>query len=64
MLVYLENLVLGKTDHADSVLVWGKDGRKYILVALIEDAGGEQIIRDLVEPIEKVIKKSRSLETT
>lgn len=50
--------------HADSVLVWGKDGRKYILVALIEDANGEQIIRDLVEPIEKIIKKSRSLETT
>ncbi|MDT0295676.1 serine hydrolase [Mesonia ostreae] len=53
-----------KNYHADSVLVWGKDGRKYILVALIEDANGEQIIRDLVEPIEKVIKKSRSLETT
>ncbi|WP_233357681.1 serine hydrolase [Haloflavibacter putidus] len=50
--------------HADSALVWGKDGRKYIIVALIEDANGEQIIRDLVEPIEKIIKKSRSLETT
>jgi beta-lactamase class A len=50
--------------HADSVLVWGKDGRKYILVALIEDPNGEQIIRDLVVPVENIIKKSRSLETT
>ena len=50
--------------HADSALVWGKDGRKYILVALVEDPNGEQIIRDLVVPLENIIKKSRSLETT
>lgn len=50
--------------HADSALVWGKGGRRYILVALVEDANGEQIIRDLVVPVEKVIKKSLSLETT
>ena len=50
--------------HADSALVWGKDGRKYILVALVEDPNGEQIIRDLVVPVENIIKKSRSLETT
>ncbi|MFD2432535.1 serine hydrolase [Mesonia maritima] len=50
--------------HADSALVWGKDGRKYIVVALIQDERGEQIIRDLIVPVEKVIKKSRSLETT
>ncbi|MFD1314992.1 serine hydrolase [Namhaeicola litoreus] len=47
-----------KTYHSDSVLVWGKD-RKYILVALIDDGGGEQIIRDLVVPLESVISKSR-----
>ncbi len=41
--------------HADSVLIWDKK-RKYILVALIESDSGEQIIRDLVYPIEKVIK--------
>lgn len=47
-----------KTYHSDSILVWGKDSnRRYILVALIEDANGEQIIRDLVKPIEKVLKK-------
>ncbi|MBW2960527.1 serine hydrolase [Mesonia aestuariivivens] len=50
--------------HADSALVWGKDGRKYIVVALIEDPNGEQIIRDLIVPVENIIKKSRSLETT
>lgn len=49
-----------KNFHSDSVLVWGPD-RKYILVALIDDSHGEQIIRDLVVPLEKAIKKSRSL---
>jgi beta-lactamase class A len=45
-----------KTYHSDSVLVWGKDlDRRYILVALIDDPSGEQIIRDLVKPIEKVL---------
>ena len=47
-----------KTYHSDSILVWGKDpSRRYILVALIDDANGEQIIRNLVKPIEKVLKK-------
>lgn len=46
-----------KTYHSDSVLVWDKEtNRKYILVALIDDASGEQIIRDLVIPIDKLIK--------
>lgn len=49
-----------KNWHSDSVLVWGPK-RKYILVALIDDASGEQIVRDLVIPLEKVMKKSRSL---
>jgi beta-lactamase class A len=42
--------------HSDSVLVWGPDGRKYILVALIDDPDGEQIIRDLVAPVEEVLR--------
>jgi len=47
-----------KTYHSDSILVWGKENdRRYILVALLDDANGEQIIRDLVKPIEKVLKK-------
>lgn len=43
-----------KSWHADSVLVWGKT-RKYILVALVEDDNGEQIIRDIVIPVERAI---------
>lgn len=49
-----------KNYHSDSVLVWGPD-RKYILVALIDNALGEQIIRDLVVPLENVMKKTRTL---
>ncbi len=45
--------------HSDSVLVWGKEpNRRYILVALIDDANGEQIIRNLVRPVEKALKKA------
>jgi beta-lactamase class A len=46
--------------HSDSALVWGPN-RKYIIVALIDYDYGEQVIRDLVIPLEKVLKKSRSL---
>ncbi|MCF7560933.1 class A beta-lactamase-related serine hydrolase [Sabulilitoribacter multivorans] len=50
--------------HSDSILVWGNDPeRRYILVALIDDADGEHIIRSLVKPIEKALKAS-SVETT
>ncbi len=49
-----------KNWHSDSVLVWGPE-RRYILVALIDDSHGEQIVRDLVIPVEKAMKKSRSL---
>lgn len=46
-----------KTYHSDSILVWGNNpSRRYILVALIDDTNGEQIIRNLVKPIEKVLK--------
>ncbi|GAA0871700.1 hypothetical protein GCM10009117_08460 [Gangjinia marincola] len=49
-----------KNYHADSVLVWGPE-RKYIIVALVDNDFGEQIIRNLVKPLEKVLKDSRSL---
>ncbi|MFC2102571.1 serine hydrolase [Bacteroidota bacterium] len=42
--------------HSDSILVWEQDGRKYIVVALIEDPDGEKIIRDLAYVIEDVLK--------
>ena len=45
-----------RTYHSDSILVWGKDpNRRYILVAIVDDASGEKIIRDLVRPVEKVL---------
>ncbi|QRM90557.1 hypothetical protein FG167_15395 [Lacinutrix sp. WUR7] len=48
-----------RTYHSDSILVWGNDpNRRYILVALIDDANGEQIIRSLVHPIENALKKN------
>lgn len=51
------------TYHSDSVLVWGNPSRRYILVALIDNGNGEQIIRDLVIPVEEVLKKkSNSLK--
>lgn len=50
-----------KNFHADSALVWGPE-RRYIIVALIDDNLGEQITRNLVEPVEKVLRKSRTLK--
>ena len=41
--------------HADSVLVWEGDGRRYILTGLIEDPRGEQILRDLLPAAEEVL---------
>ncbi len=49
-----------KSFHADSVLVWGPE-RSYILVALVNDPNGESIIRNLVLPLENVLKKSRTV---
>lgn len=48
-----------KTYHSDSVLVWGDDpDHRFILVALVDDPNGEHIIRELVKPAEKVLKKN------
>lgn len=47
-----------KNFHSDSALVWGPD-RKYIIVALIDDGYGEQIMRNLVRPLDRVLYKSR-----
>ena len=50
-----------KNWHSDSVLVWGAGWRRYIVVALIEDPRGEQIIRELIPAVEDVLKsQSRS----
>lgn len=46
-----------KSYHSDSILVWGNEpSRRYILVALIDDENGEQIIRNLIKPVEKALK--------
>ena len=42
--------------HSDSALVWGPN-RQYIIVALIDNDYGEQIIRKLVKPLERVLNK-------
>ena len=44
-----------KVWHADSVLVWGPEWRRYILVGMVEDPQGEQILRNLVIAVEEVL---------
>ncbi len=44
-----------RTYHSDSVLVWGPE-RRYILVALIDDAEGEKILRDMVIVIDNMLR--------
>jgi beta-lactamase class A len=46
--------------HSDSVMVWGQLWRRYIVVGLIEDKQGEQILRDLIPTVEGVIKSQSS----
>lgn len=43
--------------HSDSALVVKEDGKTYILVALIEDATGGKICKDLVYAAEKALDK-------
>jgi beta-lactamase class A len=45
--------------HSDSILVWGKAWRRYILVALVEDRQGEQILRHLVPLAEGILRPRR-----
>ena len=49
-----------RTTHCDSVLVWGEGWRRYILVGLVEDAQGEQILRELVPVAERVLQQSQT----
>lgn len=45
-----------KNYHADSVMVIGDQWRRYILVALVDDPNGEQIIRSIIADVEDIIK--------
>lgn len=47
-----------KNWHADSALVWGTHWRRYIVVGLIEDKNGEQILRQLIPAVENVLLKT------
>ena len=47
-----------KNYHSDSAMVWGPE-RRYIIVALIEDGAGEQIMRKLVRPLDILLRKSK-----
>lgn len=48
--------------HADSILVWGPDWRRYILVSLVQSDDGERILRSLVPVIENLLHPDNSTE--
>ncbi|MFT5370332.1 MAG: beta-lactamase class A, partial [Candidatus Latescibacterota bacterium] len=41
--------------HADSVLVWGKKWRRYILVGMVEDDRGGVILENVVKTVEEAL---------
>jgi beta-lactamase class A len=45
-----------KNYHSDSALIWGPNWRRYILVALVDDADGERIMRQLILEVDKTLK--------
>mgnify|MGYP001791280028 CR=1 FL=1 len=49
-----------KNYHSDSAMVWGPN-RRYIIVALIEDGLGEQIMRKLVRPLDALLRENREI---
>jgi beta-lactamase class A len=49
--------------HGDSILVWDTGWRRYILVAMIEDEGGEQTLKELVPVAENVLRPSQPLSS-
>jgi beta-lactamase class A len=45
-----------RISYSDSILVWNGSGRRYILVAMVEHAQGENILRQLLPAVEQVLK--------
>jgi beta-lactamase class A len=45
-----------RTSYSDSILVWNGARRRYILLAMVEDAQGETILRQLLPAMEQVLK--------
>ena len=50
--------------HSDSALVWGSRWRRYIVVGLVEDPNGEQILRNLIPVAEEVFLSQYSQTKT
>lgn len=48
--------------HSDSVLVWDRADRRYILVAIVEDEAGETILRALPPVIEQILALPKAFE--
>ena len=42
--------------HSDSILVWGRVWRRYILVAMVESEHGDRIIEELVPVVEEALR--------
>ncbi len=49
--------------HSDSVLVWGAEWRRYILVAMVESESGDRILRELVPMVEGVLHPVKATAT-
>jgi beta-lactamase class A len=49
--------------HSDSILVWGKDWRRYILVAMVADRQGEEILRQMVPMAEHILRPRRPVRS-
>jgi len=47
--------------QSDSILVWDKTWRRYILAAMVEHPQGEQILRKLVPLVEQILRPHRSV---
>ena len=45
-----------RTYHSDSVLVIGDEWRSYILVALVDDAAGGKIVKDIIRKVEDILQ--------
>lgn len=48
--------------HSDSVLVWDRADRKYILVGMVEDPDGEALLRALPPAIEEILNSAPASE--
>ena len=45
--------------HSDSMLVWDKGWRRYILAAMVEDPRGEDVLKHLVPVVERILNSDK-----